>query len=120
MKIVTDSAADMPAAELQAFGVVEAPLYIQFPDGEVNSADISADEFYDRLRAMRPAIPTTAQPSSASSPSSTGGSPCQQVASTSMTRMWSSWRAKIGLQVAPGLLPQRKRLGRVSHPGVRC
>ena len=64
MKIVTDCAADMPAAELQALGVTEAPLYIQFPDGEVNSADISADEFYDRLRAMRPAIPTTALPSS--------------------------------------------------------
>ncbi len=39
-------------------------MYIQFPDGEVSSADISADDFYDRLRAMRPAIPTTAQPSS--------------------------------------------------------
>lgn len=64
VKIVTDSAADMPAAELHAFGVVEAPLYIQFPEGEVNSADISADAFYDRLRAMWPAIPTTAQPSS--------------------------------------------------------
>ncbi len=64
MKIVTESAADMPDAELQAFGVVEAPLFIQFPDGEVSSADISADDFYDRLRAMRPAIPTTAQPSS--------------------------------------------------------
>lgn len=64
VKIVTDSAADMPAAELHAFGVVEAPLYIQFPEGEINSADISADAFYDRLRAMWPAIPTTAQPSS--------------------------------------------------------
>lgn len=64
LRIVTDSAADMPAAELQAFGVAEAPLFIQFPDGEVSSADISADDFYDRLRAMQPAIPTTAQPSS--------------------------------------------------------
>ncbi len=64
MKIVTDSAADIPAAELQLFGVVEAPLYIQFPEGEVSSADISADAFYDRLQAMRPALPTTAQPSS--------------------------------------------------------
>ena len=63
MKIVTDSAADMPAAELQALGVVEAPLFIQFPDEEISSADISADDFYDRLRAMRPALPTTAQPS---------------------------------------------------------
>jgi DegV family protein with EDD domain len=62
--IVTDSAADMPAAELQTYGVVEAPLFIQFPNEEINSADISADAFYDRLRAMQPAIPTTAQPSS--------------------------------------------------------
>jgi DegV family protein with EDD domain len=64
MKIVTDCAADMPPAELQAYGVVQAPLWIQFPEGEVNSADLSADDFYDRLEAIRPAIPTTAQPSS--------------------------------------------------------
>jgi len=42
---------------------VQAPLFIQFPEGEVNSADISADDFYNRLEAMRPKIPTTAQPS---------------------------------------------------------
>lgn len=64
MKIVTDCAADMPPGELQALGVAEAPLFIHFPDGEVNSTDISADDFYDRLRAMQPAIPSTAQPSS--------------------------------------------------------
>lgn len=64
MKIVTDSAADMPQVELHAFGVVEAPLTIQFPEGEVSSADISPDDFYNRLWAMHPAIPTTAQPSS--------------------------------------------------------
>lgn len=63
MKIVTDCAADMPAEELEKLGVVQAPLFIQFPEGEVNSADITADEFYNRLEAMRPAIPTTAQPS---------------------------------------------------------
>jgi DegV family protein with EDD domain len=44
-------------------GVTQAPLFIQFPEGEINSADISADDFYNRLEAMRPAIPTTAQPS---------------------------------------------------------
>jgi DegV family protein with EDD domain len=38
-------------------------LFIQFPEGEVNAADISADDFYNRLEAMQPAIPTTAQPS---------------------------------------------------------
>jgi DegV family protein with EDD domain len=64
MKIVTDCAADMSAEELEQLEVTQAPLFIQFPEGEVNSADISADDFYNRLEAMRPAIPTTAQPSS--------------------------------------------------------
>lgn len=63
MKIVTDCAADMPNDELERLGVIQAPLFIQFPEGEVNSADISADDFYNRLEAMRPQIPTTAQPS---------------------------------------------------------
>ena len=63
MKIVTDSAADLPPAELQTYGIIEAPLYIQFPEGEVNSSDLTPDQFYERLVAMRPAIPTTAQPS---------------------------------------------------------
>jgi len=64
MKIVTDCAADMSAEELEQLDITQAPLFIQFPEGEVNSADISADDFYNRLEAMRPAIPTTAQPSS--------------------------------------------------------
>ena len=64
MKIVTDCAADMPNEELERLGVVQAPLFIQFPEGEVNAMEISADEFYNRLEAMRPQIPTTAQPSS--------------------------------------------------------
>jgi fatty acid kinase fatty acid binding subunit len=64
MKIVTDCAADMSAQELQQYEITQAPLFIQFPEGEVNSAEISADDFYNRLEAMRPAIPTTAQPSS--------------------------------------------------------
>ena len=63
MKIVTDCAADMPNEELEKLGIIQAPLFIQFPEGEVNSADISADDFYNRLEAMRPQIPTTAQPS---------------------------------------------------------
>ena len=64
MKIVTDCAADMSAEELEQLDVVQAPLFIQFPEGEVNAIDISADDFYNRLEAMRPDIPTTAQPSS--------------------------------------------------------
>ena len=63
MKIVTDCAADLSAQECKELGVVEAPLFIQFPEGEINATDITPDEFYDRLEAMRPAIPTTAQPS---------------------------------------------------------
>jgi DegV family protein with EDD domain len=64
MKIVTDCAADIPAEQLKELDITQAPLFIQFPEGEVNSADISADDFYNRLEAMRPAIPSTAQPSS--------------------------------------------------------
>jgi len=64
MKIVTDCAADMSAEELEKLEVMQAPLFIQFPEGEVNATEISADDFYNRLEAMRPAIPTTAQPSS--------------------------------------------------------
>lgn len=64
MKIVTDCAADMSADELEKLGITQAPLFIQFPEGEVNAVDITPDDFYNRLEAMRPAIPTTAQPSS--------------------------------------------------------
>jgi DegV family protein with EDD domain len=64
MKIVTDCAADLAVEELESLGIVQAPLYIQFPEGEVNATEITADEFYNRLEAMRPAIPSTAQPSS--------------------------------------------------------
>jgi len=64
MKIVTDCAADMSAEELKELGIEQAPLFIHFPDGEVSSMDISADNFYDRLESMRPAVPTTAMASS--------------------------------------------------------
>jgi len=64
MKIVTDCAADMSAEELEELGITQAPLFIQFPEGEVKATEISMDEFYNRMEAMRPAIPTTAQPSS--------------------------------------------------------
>jgi DegV family protein with EDD domain len=64
MKIVTDCAADLTQNELDELGIIQVPLYIQFPGEEVNSSDLPADEFYDRLEAMRPQVPTTAQPSS--------------------------------------------------------
>jgi DegV family protein with EDD domain len=64
MKIVTDCAAYLLAEELEKFGITQAPLYIRFPEGELSATEIDADDFYNRLEAMRPAIPTTAQPSS--------------------------------------------------------
>lgn len=63
MKIVTDCAADLPRQELEDLGITEAPLFIQFPGGEINSADLTPDEFYNRLEAMKPALPTTSLPS---------------------------------------------------------
>jgi DegV family protein with EDD domain len=63
MKILTDCAADLPADEAESLGITVAPLFIQFPEGEVNSNDLSPDEFYQRLVDMQPQIPTTAQPS---------------------------------------------------------
>ncbi len=68
MKIVTDSGADLPEAEARSLGITVAPLFIQFPDREIGSTELSADEFYDRLRAMAPQIPTqipTAEPTNA-------------------------------------------------------
>jgi DegV family protein with EDD domain len=63
MKIITDCAADLTSEEAKKLGVGIAPLFIQFPEGEVNALDITPDQFYDRLEAMQPHIPTTAQPS---------------------------------------------------------
>jgi len=63
MILVTDCAADLPPQEVAELGVVVAPLFIQFPEGEISSDDISPDDFYNRLEAMQPVIPSTAQPS---------------------------------------------------------
>jgi DegV family protein with EDD domain len=63
MKIVTDSAADMSQEEIHQLGIAVAPLHIQFPDCGLNSEEISADEFYRRLAAISPNVPTTSQPS---------------------------------------------------------
>jgi DegV family protein with EDD domain len=63
MILVTDCAADLRPEEVAELGVVVAPLFIQFPEGEVSSDEISPDDFYNRLEAMQPVIPSTAQPS---------------------------------------------------------
>lgn len=63
MKIVTDCAADLRKDEAESLDIKVAPLYIQFPEGEVSSNQITPDDFYQRLQAIAPRIPTTAQPS---------------------------------------------------------
>ncbi|KAA3647869.1 MAG: DegV family protein [Chloroflexi bacterium] len=63
MKIVTDSAADLPPQDVQDLDVTIAPQFIQFPEGEVSAEDITPDDFYDRLKGMVPDVPTTAMPS---------------------------------------------------------
>jgi DegV family protein with EDD domain len=62
MKIVTDCAADMTPEEIESLGVTVAPLFISFPEGQINSDDISRDDFYNRLKAMVPEVPSTALP----------------------------------------------------------
>ena len=62
IRIVTDSAADLTSQECEALGIVVVPLRIQFPEGVVNSEDITRDEFYNRLDAMWPHIPSTSLP----------------------------------------------------------
>jgi DegV family protein with EDD domain len=63
MIVLTDSAADLQPAEKTELGIEVAPLIIQFPEGEVSAEEISPDDFYSRLRALVPQIPTTSQPS---------------------------------------------------------
>ena len=64
-RIVTDSAADLTPEECETLGIVVVPLRIQFPEGVVNSEDITRDDFYNRLEAMWPQIPSTTLPSPA-------------------------------------------------------
>jgi DegV family protein with EDD domain len=63
MRIVTDCAADLTPAEVDEFGINVAPLFINFPEGMVNALEMTPDEFYNRLEAMAPEIPSTSQPS---------------------------------------------------------
>jgi DegV family protein with EDD domain len=66
MIVVTDSAADLTRADIEEHKIKIAPLHIQFPEGGVSAEEITPDEFYSRLKAMEPDIPTTSQPSAGS------------------------------------------------------
>ena len=62
VKIVTDSAADLPTQLAQQLGITVVPVYLRFGD-EVyrDGVDIEGDEFYQRLENS-PVHPTTSQP----------------------------------------------------------
>jgi len=63
MRIVTDSAADLTARDIEQYGLAVAPLYINSGNTAVRSEDLSPDQFYRQLAERYPEIPTTSQPS---------------------------------------------------------
>ncbi len=63
MQIITDSAADLTPEDIRAWNIEIVPLYIQFPDAEVAASDITPDDFYNKLKAIVPKVPSTSQPS---------------------------------------------------------
>lgn len=63
MRIITDSAADLTADDITTNDLSVVPLYIQLPEGERRSEELTPDDFYNRLEAMRPDVPTTNMPS---------------------------------------------------------
>ena len=63
VKIVVDSLADLPAQELERYGIEVIPLTVRFGETEFkDGVDLSADEFYRRLEAGDD-YPATAVPS---------------------------------------------------------
>jgi len=45
MKIVTDCAADLTPEDIEILGITVAPLYISFPEGQVDSDSITRDDY---------------------------------------------------------------------------
>ncbi|HEX8804329.1 MAG TPA: DegV family protein [Acidimicrobiales bacterium] len=63
VRIVTDSAADLTAADVEALGIEVVPLTIRFGDKEyTDGVDLSVDEFYSKLESSD-TLPETAAPS---------------------------------------------------------
>jgi DegV family protein with EDD domain len=64
MRIVTDSAVDLPEEMFDAYGIERMPLMIAFGREMLRSGiDIGPEEFYRRLAASGDNLPTTSQPS---------------------------------------------------------
>ncbi len=66
IRIITDSAADLTAVELNAPGVIVVPMAVTFADGTTQEDDgsMTKDEFFARLAADSK-LPRTSQPSPA-------------------------------------------------------
>ena len=63
IRVVTDSACDLPAPLIEALGIEIVPLTIRFGDEEfVDRVELSADEFWERLEHSD-TLPETAAPS---------------------------------------------------------
>ncbi len=63
IRVVTDSACDLPAPLIDALGIEIVPLTIRFGDQEfVDRVELSADQFWDRLEHSD-TLPETAAPS---------------------------------------------------------
>ena len=63
VRIVTDSACDLPQARADALGIEIVPLTIRFGDEEyVDRVELSNDEFWRKV-ATSPVLPETAAPS---------------------------------------------------------
>src|SRR5512143_448447 len=64
MRIITDSAVDLPEEMFEQYGVERMPLLINFGAESLRSGiDIQPEEFYRRLAASHDDLPTTSQPS---------------------------------------------------------
>lgn len=106
MKIVTDCAADLTKKDVDELDIIIAPLFIQFPEGEVNSNDLTPDDFYQRLIKIAPIIPTTAQPSSG-------------IFSSIYKKLIDIGEDVISIHISSGLSGtiESARLGAAQHPG---
>jgi DegV family protein with EDD domain len=63
IRVVTDSACDLPAPLIEALGIEVVPLTIRFGDQEfIDRVELSADEFWGRLERSD-TLPETAAPS---------------------------------------------------------
>ena len=63
VKVVTDSATDLPPGEIESLGITVIPCYITFGTEDLkDGVDLNTEQFYDRL-INGPDFPKTSQPS---------------------------------------------------------